>query len=79
MIDIIVKGSGVTMTLESVMELFFDWAHLLESDIQTILDTSLPNKQQHRAASKLLHDQFVTKTVEFKIHLTSPLPIKKLL
>ena len=70
MIDIIKNGDSRSMSLDGVVELFFEWAHKLESEVQDILDTSLPNKQQHRAATKLLHERFVVNTVEFKIQLT---------
>lgn len=59
-----------SVSLDDSVESFMFWAHALEEKIQIILDTSLPNKQQHRAASTLLHDQFVEGTVQFKIQLT---------
>ena len=58
-----------TKFLGEVAESFFDWAHKLESGVQVILDTSLPNKQQHKAASKLLHSLFVENSVNFKTQL----------
>jgi hypothetical protein len=39
---------------------FVQWLKKLESGVQSVLDASLPNKQQHKAASKLVSDKFHT-------------------
>lgn len=70
MYDLLHDKEQHSVELDAVTEDFMFWAHALESEIQIILDTSLPNKQQHRAASRLLHDLFVKNTVEFKMKLS---------
>lgn len=48
------------MTLAEITNFVLEWVKSLEAETQAILDASLPNKQQHKAASKLLHDRFYT-------------------
>ena len=48
------------MTLAQITDFVLEWIKSLEAEVQAILDASLPNKQQHKAASKLVHDRFYT-------------------
>ena len=57
------------MTLAEITNFVLEWVKSLEADTQSILDASLPNKQQHRAASKLVHDRFHTALVHIEEQL----------
>jgi hypothetical protein len=46
------------MTLSEITDFVLEWVKSLEAEVQAVLDASLPNKQQHKAASKLIHDRF---------------------
>ena len=54
------------MTLAEITDFVLEWVKSLEVETQAILDASLPNKQQHKAASKLLHDRFHTALVHLE-------------
>lgn len=54
------------MTLAEITYFVIEWIKSLESQTQDLLDASLPNKQQHKAASKLLHDRFHTALVHIE-------------
>jgi hypothetical protein len=57
------------MTLAEITTFVLDWLGSLEIQVQAVLDASLPNKQQHRAASRLVADRFHSA----KIHIEDQL------
>jgi hypothetical protein len=46
------------MTIAEMTDFVLDWIRVLEVNVQEILDVALPNKQQHKTASKLVHQHF---------------------
>ncbi len=48
------------MTLAEITDFVLGYVDSLEKDVQRIIDASLPNKQQHRAAALLVQDRFQT-------------------
>jgi len=46
------------MTIAEMTDFVLDWIRVIEVNVQEILDVALPNKQQHKTASKLVHQHF---------------------
>jgi hypothetical protein len=59
------------MTSVELTDVVLGYVHSLELDVQHILDASLPNKQQHKAASLLVQDRFRT-TRSYIVTQTNP-------